>query len=126
MSKQHPFILYTGDARSGAALLTAAEARGWWVYLSQESSEALGMYMAYAPDAVIIDAEHDELTAAEIYHHLRSVDAQPLLILNSDMPWDVSADEDQSVYMLSPHTGVDDLLDFVATVLVEEVFIPAL
>src|SRR5689334_18631753 len=72
-------ILYVGDARRGRALHDAAAEHGWYVYVPTETMEALGIYIFYMPGLVVIDAGSD--FAQEVYRHLRSIEAEPLLIL---------------------------------------------
>jgi hypothetical protein len=72
-------ILYVGDAARGRALHEAAAARGWHVYVPTETMEALGIYIFYSPSIVVVEAGSG--FAAEVYRHLRSVEAEPLLIL---------------------------------------------
>ena len=72
-------ILYVGDSARGRALHNAAEERGWYVYVPTETKEALGIYIFYMPSVIVIDAGSD--FAHEVYQHLHSVEAGPLLIL---------------------------------------------
>lgn len=124
MSPMHPFVLYVGGAGSGRRLLDTALARGAWAYLAQDATEALGAYVAYTPDAVVLDAAALPACAAEAYYHLRSVEARPLFILTSDRAWDVSVTEADAVYLLDPDTAPDDLLDFVKAAL-EPILLPS-
>lgn len=117
MSSQHPFMLYVGGVAQGRAFMDLALARGSWVYLAEDASEALGAFLAYTPDAVILDPTACPTCAAEVYHHLRSIRAQPLFVLTLDRDWDVSAREDDLVYLLDPATPPDDLLEYVRAAL---------
>lgn len=87
MSTEHPNILYIGDIERGHALEIAAETHGSYVHLAEDVMDALGMYVVYLPDVIIIDAVHRYTLAQEVYMHLRSVDAKPMLVLaNSETP----------------------------------------
>jgi DNA-binding NtrC family response regulator len=90
MSVQHPNILYVGDTERGRALQAAAEARGSSVFLAEDMMDALGMYIVYFPDVVVIDAVYRYTLAQEVYMHLRSVDAKPIIVLadeNNSSAW---------------------------------------
>ncbi len=75
-------ILYVGDPRRGQMLHAAAGERGWYVYTPIEVMEALGQYIFYSPSVVVIEA--GSVYAQEVYRHLRSVGAGPLVILADD------------------------------------------
>lgn len=117
MSQQKPLILYVGDAEQGRALLDAALARGAWVYLAEDVEEALGAYIAYSPDAVVLNAYTQADSVAEAYHHLRSVEAHPIFILSEDRAWDRSVTEADAVYVLDPDVMPEELLELVAAAL---------
>lgn len=114
MSAQHPFILFVGNPGRGEDLLNRVESLGWWVYLPEDDLEALGMYITYAPDVVVLDAEAAPEIAANVYHHLSSVHAAPLLVLTSDSTWDAGASND--IYLLPPGIGRDALAARIAAV----------
>jgi len=117
MSQQHPFILYVGCAQKGREFLDVALARGAWAYLAEDAGEALGAYVAYSPDSVVIDLTACPEMAAEVYHHLRSVFARPLMILTTDPAWDVSITESDEVYILDPQIPPGELLDLISAAL---------
>jgi CheY-like chemotaxis protein len=107
MTAQHPNILYIGDVERGRALFAAVEHSGeGYVYLPADVLEALGMYVFYFPDVIVIDTMNQPLTALEAYHHLRSVGAAPMILLTSDE----RADGDDGVYRLPPLVSRDELL----------------
>jgi hypothetical protein len=86
-------ILYVGDAGQGRKLHDAAGERGWYVYVPTEAREALGIYIFYMPAIVVIDASSD--FAHEVYRHLHSVEAGPLLVLADkaqEKTWNISGD----------------------------------
>jgi hypothetical protein len=110
-------MLYVGGAAQGRAFFDTAEALGSWVYLAEDAAEALGAYIAFTPDAVILDPNAEPEITAEVYHHLRSVEAHPLFILTGDRRWDVSVTEADDVYLIRPDTAPDALYDLVTAAL---------
>ncbi len=76
------YILYVGGREAGLALAEVVEAEGGYVYLPQTMMEALGMYITYMPQIVVIDARIG--WATEVLNHLRSVDARPIVLLTED------------------------------------------
>ncbi len=91
--KNNPIIIYVGDPRGAEALRGAVEARGWHLLLAREMLEALAMYAFYFPDLYVLEDSLGSTVAREVAYHLRSVGAEPLLIL-SDEPgnpeWDAA------------------------------------
>jgi hypothetical protein len=77
----HLTILYVGERVRGRLLRAAAQARGWHVYLPTETLEALGMYIFYYPDLVVLDASSQATLAAEVGAHLCSIKADSLLVV---------------------------------------------
>ncbi|HEX2620480.1 MAG TPA: hypothetical protein VHL11_10040 [Phototrophicaceae bacterium] len=88
MSKINASIMYVGDVDSGRQLLKAAKTRGWHVYLPGETMEALSVHIFYYPDLVVLDRSSYPIMAAEVAHHLRSLnDETPMLeIAGVDLP----------------------------------------
>jgi DNA-binding response OmpR family regulator len=123
MSQQHPFILYVGSLAQGRQFLDVALARGSWAYIAEDAAEALGAFIAYTPDAVVLDPTREAEKAAEVYHHLRSVEARPLFVLTQDRDWDVSITEADDVYVIRPDARPDELFEFV-TASLEPVELP--
>ena len=117
MSYQHPLMVYVGGAAQGRALLDTAQARGAWVYLAEDAAEALAAYVAYTPDAVVLDPTAVPEIAAEVYHHLRSIEARPLFMLSQDRYWDFSVTEADDVYLIRPDTAPDALFDIILAAL---------
>jgi hypothetical protein len=81
MSKAHPIILYAGSVELGQAFSTAAERLGWQVMLSADDLETLAMYMVYCPDITVV--EWKSAFAEEVLFHLRSVDAELVILEQS-------------------------------------------
>jgi hypothetical protein len=90
-------VLYIGDVERGRAFTAAAERGGWHVFLPADLLEALGMYLFYYPQVIIIDSLNQPLLAAQAYQHLRSVQAAPIIRL-TDAP---GAQADERVYHVS-------------------------
>jgi len=87
MSVQHPMILFIGHHEQSAQLLEAVEPLGWWVYQPENANEALGMYVSYMPDVVLMNAEAAPDITEEVYYHLASVQADPVIVIGGDEVW---------------------------------------
>ena len=74
-------ILYVGDRARGDCLRTALQQRGWEVYVPTEMLEALGLYVFYSPDVVLIDAGGEVPWGWSVYQHLHSIQADVLLVI---------------------------------------------
>lgn len=83
MSIQRPAVLYVGSPDTGAWLQGLIAPQDGYIYQPDDLLEALAMYVTYYPDAVILDARQDSQLAERLYFHLNSVDAEPILILDS-------------------------------------------
>jgi DNA-binding response OmpR family regulator len=81
MSVKYPMILYVGEMAQGQALAQTVARQGWHVFAADDTLGALGLYITYVPDIIVIDAAARPLLATEVFHHLRSVEARPLLVL---------------------------------------------
>jgi hypothetical protein len=107
-------ILYVGDAGRGQALHKAAAERGWYVYVPIGTIEALGNYIFYSPSVVVIETGSD--FAGEVFRHLRSIEAEPLLILadkSQEMDWRMSSD-----YRVLPcMAGTDEIIAAITNLL---------
>lgn len=123
MSAIHPNILYVGDQRHAAALQHASSVDEWHVYIPTSTSQALAFYLFYQPDIVIIDAAqpgHLSLTSiGEIYDHLLSVEAEPIVLLTDDfLDWDIPVD--LLVYSLPDAANLNDLRETVSALIEEK------
>jgi len=87
MSQEHPMILFVGHHEQGAQLLEAVEPLGWWVYQPQNANEVLGMYVSYLPDVVVMNADAAPDIAEEVYYHLASIQAEPMIVIGGDEVW---------------------------------------
>jgi hypothetical protein len=88
MSKQNPGILFIGSTEKAHALAKQTEARGWLVYHTAQTMEALALYLFCYPDLVVIDQADYPITAAEVSFHLHSLnDAAPIFVVtNPELP----------------------------------------
>lgn len=99
-------ILYVGEQEAGQTFAAAAEASGDYAYLPENLMQALGMYITYFPQVVVIDMALDY--AAEVYEHLRSVDAHPIFLLSDERI------RLASIHSLPHGVSADALLDAIA------------
>ncbi len=98
-------MLYVGKLEAGQALAALAEQHNDYVYLPDSMMEALGMYITYFPRVTIIDMSVDY--APEVFDHLRSVDADPIVLLSDyDLPIIAS-----SIYTLPRNLAPEALLE---------------
>lgn len=109
MSEQHPMILFVGHPEHGAQLLEAVEPMGWWVYQPTTANEVLGMYVSYMPDVVVMDAEAMPDVAGEVYFHLASVQADPMIVIGGDAVW-----SDRATHHLPAHASIEAIITCVA------------
>jgi hypothetical protein len=85
MTQQDMFILYVGEAERGEVIRATVALDGGYVYLPEHMMQALGMYITYLPNVIIVDAAVSY--SSQIIEHLRSVDARPILLLtDGDSP----------------------------------------
>jgi hypothetical protein len=102
MTAHQPLFLYYGDETAAAALSVALGAHAH-VMAAGRIMEALGMYITYLPDAVMIDACAPG--AAEVLTHLKSVEAVGLVLLTDDR----RAALGRSATMLPTHLNAAEL-----------------
>ncbi len=109
MSQAHPNVLYIGDYTRGQAL--QARAAGWHIYQPDDTLDALAMHVFYCPDIAVIDTVAKCHTGTEVYFHLRSAQARPLLILAREdhlRRWAVP--DDSTVRVLPAALGDEQLI----------------
>jgi len=82
MSQQRLVVLYVGDADTEQWLASCVEPYEGNIYRADALLQVLGMYVSYMPDVVVLDARMAPDLAREVYFHLRTIDAEPLLILD--------------------------------------------
>lgn len=82
MTLQEMLILYVGESDDGEAVRAAAALAGGCVHLPDHMLQALGMYITYLPNVIIIDSAVSY--GDEVLMHLRSVDARPILLLTDE------------------------------------------
>lgn len=84
MSQQKISILFVGCTETAQALSRSTASRGWLVYHTAETMEALAMHIFYYPDIVVIERVHYPITATEVAYHLGSLnDETPIFVVNS-------------------------------------------
>jgi hypothetical protein len=83
MSQETPIILYVGDSETGQWLESMIAPS--YVYSQSELLPALGIYASYMPDLVILDARTMPDLARQAYIHLRSIDAEQILIISDNI-----------------------------------------
>lgn len=110
MSQERPNILYVGGFERGQTLQAKVESQGWHLYLPKDILEALAMHVFYCPDITVIDTAARCRTGTEVYFHLRSANARPLLILAHENQLDRWAVPSESTVRVLPHTLSDDEL----------------
>jgi DNA-binding response OmpR family regulator len=125
MSFEHPNILYIGDGEQGGALAQAVESLGWQVFTPATTLDALATYITLVPDIIMIDRVARPVFATEVYHHLRSIEARPLLLLTdpgSRVDWDRS---DATVYVRRHTANHAELIEAVRSIVQREVAVTA-
>ena len=115
MSLRNLSILFVGSKEVGEMLEAAAQRPAVHLWRATEVLQALAFYTFYMPDAVLLeDGANPELTN-EVYFHLSSVGAKPLIILSDEsesQAWrDVS---DETTLVISRSTNGESLLAAVA------------
>ena len=111
MSAEHPMILFVGHAIQGAQLLESVEPLNWWIYQSHTANEALGMYVSYLPDLILMNADAEPDIAEEVYFHLASVQAEPIIVISDDEVW-----SDRVSHHLPSNARVEEIVACVAEV----------
>lgn len=107
MTIQDVLMLYIGDRESGAAIRETAELDGGYVYLPEHMMQALGMYITYLPNVIVVDSAVGY--SADVLMHLQSVDAQPILLL-TDEPGERRAQLD-GVFRMDRDSSPDDIVE---------------
>ncbi|MBL8162786.1 MAG: hypothetical protein JNJ61_12435 [Anaerolineae bacterium] len=113
MSRQHPLVLFVGNPARGADLQRQTGQANWWVYLPEDALEALGIYITYLPDVVVLDEAAAPEITHEVYRHLRSVQAAALIVLTSGTDWQT----DSNVTLLPPGIGTTALAEQIIQVI---------
>jgi len=104
MSQERLVVLCVGDAETERWITTSIEPYGGIVYRANELLEALGIYVTYAPDIVVLDSRTAPDLTQQMYSHLRTIDAEPILIFddNSARLFETERDE-----ILNRHMSFD-------------------
>jgi hypothetical protein len=111
MSAEYVQILYVGSALAANSLQACVEPLDWLVYAPKTESEALGMYIGYMPHITILDGQRsmDKITIKSVYHHLRTIDAAPMIILGNPKDWP----NIDGVHVVPPFTALSNLVALV-------------
>jgi hypothetical protein len=109
MSAEMPLIIYFGSEDRGESLRQETESLEWTVLVSTQPLQALGMYVFYVPDLVIIDSREESAGAQQVLYHLQSVDAQPLIFIASSAH-DARSLADTTDRVLPPTAGDGDIM----------------
>lgn len=79
-----PFImLYVGAPARGTELHAVQRRYQWLVYRAHDRTEALGMYVTYHPDLVVLDAASDPEFVRAVAPHFMDINV-PLLMVYAD------------------------------------------
>lgn len=108
-------IVFLGSEVMGKTLEAYARHRAGHLWTATEVLQALAFYMFYMPDVVVLeDGANPELTN-EVYSHLSSVGAQPLIILSGESEAEAWKDvSDETTLVLPRSTNGESLLAAIA------------
>lgn len=108
MTAENPVILHIGNP-----IRELTVAPSWYIYHGGSCQSALGMYVFYQPDIVLIETTPDLSLAEATYTHLNSIEASPLLILGA-RPADWDAPHGDTIVTLPADISNADLLNLIA------------
>lgn len=111
MSYQQPMILFIGSSDQGTQLLNAVEPLGWWVYQPKTTTEALGMYVSFLPDVVVINAEAVPDIAENVCFHLAPIAAEPIVVLSDHDLW-----SDRVTHHLPANADLSEIIGCIAEI----------
>lgn len=106
-----PRILIVSPVHRADALRAHTDPCGWTIYHETGTLAALGAYLHYLPHLTVLDAVALPGIAWETAHHLRSIDAAPLLMLTEDSPVDLA------INTLPPETSAPHLVAAIGSLL---------
>ena len=112
MSEKLLQVMYVGGADSVSALQETVDTSVWTIFHPQELLESLGMYVTYFPDVVIIEDDIRNEIAYEVYMHLRSIEAENLLIL-TDHPGSWEIPPETGIRTLPRYSNAQEIVDFI-------------
>ncbi|MEO1440194.1 MAG: hypothetical protein AAFV33_07300, partial [Chloroflexota bacterium] len=81
MSMEMPLVLHISEYEPSPAVETAARTIQGMVEHTHDLQTALGAYIAYMPDIVVVEAPMGSWLGQESLYHLDSIDARPLVVL---------------------------------------------
>lgn len=114
-------ILYVGDADRAEQIGERVAARDWHVMPATEWQQALGMYVTYWPDTVVLDVKPGNDAAEPVYFHLQSMDVGPMLLIGDSAElarWDAGIASDMCV--LSRRATDDEVINTIANLFVDD------
>src|SRR5262245_46315608 len=110
MSQERLVVLCVGGADTERWIASSIEPYGGYVYRADDLTHALGMYVSYMPELVVLDTKNAPELATQVYTHLRSIDVEPILILDHE-----SKTWNDLVVACMEFVGVDNPLEQVAS-----------
>lgn len=114
-------ILYVGDRNRAEQLGERVAERDWHVMPATEWQQALGMYVTFWPDTVVLDVKPDEDAAEYVYFHLQSMDVGPMVLIGDSAElarWETGIASDMCV--LSRRTTNDEIINAIENLFVED------
>lgn len=107
MTLRELLILYVGDSTNGDLIRSTAKLDGGYVHVPEHMMQALGMYITYVPDVIVIDSAVSY--SDDVLNHLRSVEARPILLL-TDVAWSARS-ADAAVFTMSRSASAEEILE---------------
>ncbi|MEM6281303.1 MAG: hypothetical protein AAF787_03845 [Chloroflexota bacterium] len=81
MAKETPLVLHISEFEPSPAVDSAVRSINGTVEYAHDLQTALGAYIAYMPDIVVVEAPMGSWLGQESLYHLDSIEARPLVIL---------------------------------------------
>lgn len=111
--KDTPLVLHIHEYEPSRAVMESVQRLCGEIESAQEMNTALGAYVFYTPDVVIVEAPMGSVLAQETLFHLDSVHARPLVILTDRRDlWDTGAVS--GVYIRPLDVRVEALVETIA------------
>lgn len=113
-------ILYVGDRERAEQIGARVASRDWHVMPATAWQQALGMYVTYWPDTVVLDLRHGD-AAERVYSHLRSMNVGPMVLVGDSAElagWETGITPDMCV--LPRRVTNDGVIDAIENLFVED------
>lgn len=108
-------IMFVGSKEVGEMLEAAAQRFGVHLWSATEVLQALAFYTFYMPDAVLLEDGPSRDLTNEVYFHLSSVNAKPLIILSGESESEAWKDvSDETTLVIPRSTNGESLLATIA------------